>query len=429
MNTLQLKNRILDLAIHGKLVTQDPNDEPASLLLERIKEEKARLVREKKIKFGKSTDDLPLEAYQIPKGWVWCKSNDIAYVAAGSTPSKDSFVSEGIPYLKMYNLRNQKIDFNFRPQYIKEEVHNGKLARSRTEIGDLIMNIVGPPLGKLAFIPDNLPQANFNQAAVLIRPLMHKSIIGKYLFYYLNQMDEINSISTKGSAGQVNISLTQAQNMRIPLPPLAEQRRIVAEIEKWMKLVDIIESNQTGLRDNIDKTKAKILDKYISGHLTPFNNIAELISGRDLERSEFNNDKDGIPYITGASNVVNGHLIINRWTEYPKVVSNKGDILLSCKGTIGELVINTIGQIHIARQFMAIRPKNDIDIKYLYYAMKSIVFQIIKMSHGVIPGISRKDILGLSIPLPSINEQHRIVAKVEELFAALDKMRKCIVSS
>lgn len=198
---------------------------------------------------------------------------------------------------------------------------------------------------------------------------------------------------------------------------------------RQMKSVGIIESYQTGLRDNIDKTKAKILDKYIIGHLTPFNNIAELISGRDLERSEFNNDKDGIPYITGASNVVNGHLIINRWTEYPKVVSNKGDILLSCKGTIGELVINTIGQIHIARQFMAIRPKNDIDIKYLYYAMKSIVFQIIKMSHGVIPGISRKDIIGLSIPLPSLNEQHRIVAKVEELFAALDKMRKCIVSS
>ena len=96
---------------------------------------------------------------------MWCKLGDIAYVASGSTPSKESFVANGIPYIKMYNLRNQKIDFDFQPQYIKEEIHNGKLQRSRTEIGDLIMNIVGPPLGKLAIIPHSLPQANFNQAA------------------------------------------------------------------------------------------------------------------------------------------------------------------------------------------------------------------------------------------------------------------------
>lgn len=160
----------------------------------------------------------------LPKGWEWCKLEDIAYVASGSTPSKESFVSNGIPYIKMYNLRNQKIDFDFKPQYIKTETHNGKLQRSRTEVGDLIMNIVGPPLGKLAIIPPSLPQANFNQAAVLIRPLLHKAILTKYLFYYLSEMSEINSISTKGSAGQVNISLTQSQNMRVPLPPLSEQK-------------------------------------------------------------------------------------------------------------------------------------------------------------------------------------------------------------
>ena len=80
--------------------------------------------------------------------------------------------------------------------------------RSRTEVGDLIMNIVGPPLGKLAIIPSSLPHANFNQAAVLIRPLAFKDVLVKYLFYYLSQMSEINSIATRGSAGQVNISLT-----------------------------------------------------------------------------------------------------------------------------------------------------------------------------------------------------------------------------
>ena len=205
----------------------------------------------------------------LPKGWEWCKLEDIAYVASGSTPSKESFVSNGIPYIKMYNLRNQKIDFDFKPQYIKTETHNGKLQRSRTEVGDLIMNIVGPPLGKLAIIPPSLPQANFNQAAVLIRPLLHKAILTKYLFYYLSEMSEINSISTKGSAGQVNISLTQSQNMRVPLPPLSEQKRIIAELEYCFDLISTIEQSQSDLQDTIKQAKSKILDLAIHGKLVP----------------------------------------------------------------------------------------------------------------------------------------------------------------
>ncbi len=169
----------------------------------------------------------------------------------------------------MYNLRNQKIDFDFKPQYIKTETHNGKLQRSRTEVGDLIMNIVGPPLGKLAIIPPSLPRANFNQAAVLIRPLLHKAILTKYLFYYLSEMSEINSISTKGSAGQVNISLTQSQNMRVPLPPLSEQKRIIAELEYCFDLISTIEQSQSDLQDTIKQAKSKILDLAIHGKLVP----------------------------------------------------------------------------------------------------------------------------------------------------------------
>jgi len=276
MDTKKLRQKILDLAIHGKLVPQDPNDEPASVLLERIRAEKERLISEGKIKrsrkSAKTTDtphypqDVPFE---VPKGWVWCLLEELAYVAAGSTPNKDAFVAKGIPYIKMYNLRMQKIDFDFHPQYIKREIHEGKLHRSRTEIGDLLMNIVGPPLGKLAVIPSTLPEGNFNQAAVLIRPYHHKELLVKYLFYYLSEMSEINSISTKGSAGQVNISLTQSQNMRIPLPPLAEQQRIVEEIERWFKLIDIIEQGKANLQTTITQTKNKILDLAIHGKLVP----------------------------------------------------------------------------------------------------------------------------------------------------------------
>ena len=276
MDTKKLRQKILDLAIHGKLVPQDPNDEPASVLLERIRSEKEHLIKEGKIKHSRKTTKTSDDAcdkqevpFEVPSGWVWCLLEDLAYVAAGSTPNKDAFVAKGIPYIKMYNLRVQKIDFDFHPQYIKREIHEGKLHRSRTEIGDLLMNIVGPPLGKLAVIPSTLPEGNFNQAAVLIRPYQHKELLVKYLFYYLSEMSEISSISTKGSAGQVNISLTQSQNMRIPLPPLFEQQRIVEEVERWFKLIDIIEQGKTDLQSTIKQAKNKILDLAIHGKLVP----------------------------------------------------------------------------------------------------------------------------------------------------------------
>ena len=205
----------------------------------------------------------------MPEGWVWCRLEDIAYVASGSTPDKTCFVENGIPYIKMYNLRNQKIDFAYHPQYITEEVHNGKLLRSRTEVGDLIMNIVGPPLGKLAIIPATLPQANFNQAAVLIRPYKFKKVLVPYLKAYLEEMSEINSIATRGSAGQVNISLTQSQNMRIPLPPLNEVERIIKEIVKYDLLIEAIEYETTDLQTIIISIKNKILDLAIHGKLVP----------------------------------------------------------------------------------------------------------------------------------------------------------------
>ena len=207
--------------------------------------------------------------YEVPDGWVWCRLEDIAYVVSGSTPDKTCFVENGIPYIKMYNLRNQKIDFAYHPQYITEEVHNGKLLRSRTEVGDLIMNIVGPPLGKLAIIPATLPQANFNQAAVLIRPYKFKKVLVPYLKAYLEEMSEINSIATRGSAGQVNISLTQSQNMRIPLPPLNEVERIINEVVKYDLFIEAIEYETTDLQALIISIKNKILDLAIHGKLIP----------------------------------------------------------------------------------------------------------------------------------------------------------------
>ena len=143
-----------------------------------------------------------------------------------------------------------------------------------------------------------------------------------------------------------------------------------------------------------------------------------LLSGRDLEPSQYNDLHHGIPYITGASNFVNSNLIINRWTEAPITISNKGDLLLTCKGTIGSMAFNDIGQIHIARQVMAITSYG-IDLKYIKCFLQSNLSILEKNANSMIPGISRSTLLGMLFPLPPFKEQQRIVAQTEKLFEQL----------
>ena len=190
----------------------------------------------------------------------------VARVEAGKTPSQDAFADEGIPYFKMYNLRNQAIDFAFHPQFIKPEIHYGQLGKSQIHPGDLIMNIVGPPLGKLAIVPDSFSEANTNQAAVVIHSYSPEVPIA-WLFYYLSEMSEINNVSTRGSAGQVNISVNQSREMFVAIPPLAEQRRIVAALDKYLGFVDEIERGQADLDGLFAKLKSKVLDLAIRGEL------------------------------------------------------------------------------------------------------------------------------------------------------------------
>ena len=451
MDTKALRQKILDLAIRGKFVPQDPNDEPASVLLERIKAEKERLIKEGKIKKGKKsakTSDTPHYPYLLPKGWEWCKLEDIAYVVSGSTPAKTCFVEKaGIPYIKMYNLRNQQIDFDYHPQYITEDTHNGKLQRSRTEVGDLIMNIVGPPLGKLALIPPTLPQANFNQAAVLIRPYMYKEILALYLKSYLEEMSEIDSVTTRGSAGQVNISLTQSQNMRIPLPPLAEQHRIVAEIERWFSLISIIESGKNDLRDTIKQAKNKILDLAIHGKLvpqdpndepaiellkrinpdfTPCDNghYAQLPDGWAVCRLEqvvdyeqptayivnstAYDDSYSIPVLTAGKSFIIGYT-----NETTGIYSNLPCIIFDDFTTDSRLVDFPFKVKSSAMKILKIC--KDIEIDYI--AMFMSITRLVGDTHKRywISEYSK-----LEIPIPPKAEQKRIVYAVRNLFAQLD---------
>ena len=229
MDTKKLRQKILDLAIRGKLVPQDPNDEPASVLLERIKAEKEQLIKEGKIKRSKKSESADKPHYEnvpfeIPESWCWCK------------------------------------------------------------LDDLIV----------------------------------------------------------------------------------------------------------------------------------------LLSGRDLDNKDCNSTCDGIPYLIGASNVDDGEINITRWTTKPIVISKYGDVLISCKGTIGEIAHNTIGDIHIARQFMAIRNISGIITDYIEVFIKSIIIDIKDNARGVIPGISREDLLYREMPVPPLNEQIKIITEVRKYLKFID---------
>jgi len=375
---------------------------------------------------------------------------DIAYVASGSTPDKTCFVENGVPYIKMYNLRNQKIDFAYHPQYITEEVHNGKLQRSRTEVGDLIMNIVGPPLGKLAIIPTTLPQANFNQAAILIRPYKFKEVLVSYLKVYLEEMSEINSIATRGSAGQVNISLTQSQNMRIPIPPLNEVRRIIEEVSKYDILIDSLKQNITDIQNLIAYTKSKIFDLAIHGKLVPqdpndepaiellkrinpdftpcdnghytqlpegwaickMKQITSITNGKSQKNVETLN---GIYPIYGSGGV------IGRANQYLCIA---GSTIIGRKGTINNPIFVEEHFWNVDTAF-GLKANDAILDKYLYYFCLSFDFSKLDKSTAM-PSLTKTSIGNVLIPIPPYKEQERIVAKIDMVLDTMNEILRAV---
>ena len=152
----------------------------------------------------------------------------------------------------------------------------------------------------------------------------------------------------------------------------------------------------------------------------------ELISGRDLSPSEYNADGVGIPYITGASNFVDGKVELARWTTSPQVITEAGDLLLTCKGTIGGMAFNDFGNAHIARQIMAIRNTFALNLEYLALCMRFYINAIKDAAKGLIPGISREDILNLILPVPSPNYQAKIVERVAEVTNILSAIEKSL---
>ncbi|EIJ35409.1 restriction endonuclease subunit S [Thiothrix nivea] len=237
----QLKQTILQLAVMGKLVPQDPTDEPASVLLAKIAAEKARLVKAGKLKKEKplppiAEDEKPFE---LPPGWEWCRFGSlfISFSNGLYKPAK-FYTDQGVPSLRMYNIQNGKIDFH---DIRRVELSNDEVAQFKLEEGDLLINRVNSKelVGKTAIIPNYCEPLVFESMNMRAKP-----VTGLSCSSYLNLLmqssvaRETISVFAKEAIGQASINQSQVSSLQIPVPPLAEQQRIVAKVDELMTLCD-----------------------------------------------------------------------------------------------------------------------------------------------------------------------------------------------
>ncbi|MCK9246681.1 MAG: restriction endonuclease subunit S [Anaerolineaceae bacterium] len=233
---------------------------------------------------GRLTEEWRSEHAIPDNSWVVKAASGLCEkVQSGSTPKNNPFDQNGtVPFLKVYNIVNQEIDFGYRPQFITEEVHQTKLKRSIGYPRDVLMNIVGPPLGKVAILPDTYPEWNLNQAITLFRPDPQK-LLPKFLFYVLCEGSMVRDVThdLKGIVGQVNISLTQCREAKIPCPILPEQTEIVRRVDQLFAHADCIEQQVNNALARVNNLTQSILAKALRGELTEQwrKDNAELISG------------------------------------------------------------------------------------------------------------------------------------------------------
>ena len=296
MTAQQLKNSILQMAVQGKLVPQDPNDEPASVLLERIRAEKERLIKEKKIKreknpsvIFKGTDNTPYEKigdevrsladevpFDIPDSWEWVRISSIAaLVTKGTTPrgGNVAYSDNGIGFLRAENVAGlDRLDLS-KLNHINEATHTGFLKRSILAADDVLITIAGT-LGRTAIVKEeNLP-LNANQAVAIIRLVDSHSVDLRYLVYALNAPAIQDKLTAQKKITAIpNLTLEIISDCLVPIPPLNEQRRIVKHFALFVPQIAEYEGKQTELNalntGFPEALKKSILQEAVQGKLVP----------------------------------------------------------------------------------------------------------------------------------------------------------------
>ena len=482
MDTKKLRQKILDLAIHGKLVPQDPNDEPASVLLERIKAEKERLIKEGKIKKSKKStkaSDTPHYEnvpFEVPESWVWCKFQDCMDVRDG-THDSPKYTQEGYPLITSKDFKNGQFDFS-KTRYISEVDYKNIIKRSKVDIGDILYSMIGGNIGSMIYIQhDNYFDMAIKNVA-LFKPYQNSDISTKYIAYFLeSKIKEYQAIAIGGA--QPFVGLDIFRNTLVPLPPLAEQHRIITEIEKWLALIDQIEQGKVDLQTIIKQTKSKILDLAIHGKLVPqdpnnepaikllkrinpdftpcdnghytfdvpsgwittnLGSIFNVVSAKRILKSDWKHS--GVPFYRAREiaklsiyGLVDNELYISEEhynslkEKFP--VPKASDIMISAVGTIGKCYIVKESDKFYYKDASVLCLCNDyqINAKYIYHIMRSeyMLKQMYDNSKGTtVDTITIEKAKQYILPLPPLAEQQRIVAKIEETFSIFDGIQNSL---
>lgn len=430
MNFNRMRALLLEHAIQGKLVPQ-LDDEPD---VEQI---------------GKTREEVP---FDIPKKWKWLPLKVVCKDFLVPMRDKPTFSNNQMdtPWCRIEDIVEGK--------YLR----GSKSARFLSEKTIQDMNLKVNPVGTVI----SACSASIGAAAVVeTQCCTNQTFIGLvcdeqhlfnwYLYFVLKSAKQ--RLVDIGTGTTIKyISRKKYEEFLIPVPSLSEQRRIVAKLEESFAEIARAEKAYEELQTLAGVLRGQILQEAIKGKLVPqlaeegvvehigaapdevpfeipeswqwvqLNRICTLKSGVDMSPSVLLNEPvvDSIPYITGGSQIgQSGELLITRWTSKATNISEKGDVLLICKGSgLGRTALNSYGSVHIARQIMAIRKTKEAIPQYLDLLLKWRWESLRSAAKGVIPGISRKDVLSLLVPLPPVTEQVRIVAKVDDLLKQVNAL-------
>ena len=461
MDTKKLRQKILNLAIHGKLVPQDPNDESASVLLERIRAEKERLIKEEKIKRSRKsakTSDTPHYEnvpFEVPENWEWTTLGEIGTWQSGATPSRlrKDYYGGNIPWLKTGDLNDGLITDI--PEFITQKALD-ETSVKLNPIGSILIAMYGATIGKIGIL--TFP-ATTNQACCACSDYKIEQM---YLFYFLLANKKV-FIAMGGGGAQPNISKEKIAVTFMPLPPLTEQQRIVVEIERWFKLIDAIDQGKADLQTTITQTKSKILDLAIHGKLVPqdpndepasellkrINPKAEITCDNEHSRKLPYNwsciSHNSIIELSGGSQPpkrkfiskpTKGYIRLFQIRDYgknplPVYIPNvdavkqthKGDILLArYGGSLGKVFIAENGAYNVAMTKVIFKQPQLIDKMFAFFYYHSRVYQdkLKEISRTAQAGFNSGDFEDLYFPLPPLAEQKRIVRKIEDLFTLIN---------
>ena len=452
MDTKALRQKILDLAIHGKLVPQDPNDEPASVLLERIRAEKERLIKEGKIKKGKKsakTSDKPHYPYELPKGWVWCKLEDVTSVIGDGLHGTPQYNPNGAYYfVNGNNLSNRQIIIKNNTKRVSEEEYI-KYKKPLNE--HTILVSINGTIGNIGTYSNEQIILGKSACYFNITPFLVK----EYMCYVIesNYFQKYALLSATGSTIK-NVPLKAINEFYVPIPPVSEQKRIVSEIDYLLAFINKVEEGRENLQNTVQSAKSKILDLAIHGKLVPqdpndepasellkrINPKAEITCGNpqygklpkgwcethigDAFKVTMGQSPDGssLNPIDGMEFHQGKILFGNKYLRKSSVLTNSptkiadADTLLLCVRAPVGVVNITKQRICIGRGLCCLTPTKAINLDYAFYMLTTFQEKFESQSTGsTFKAISGSIIKNEQLWLPPLSEQHRIV-KIFTLF-------------